>query len=83
MADIMEAAVKPIRTRQAAQHLAVKAATPKQPGLLQRLALGWMRWRRVRRDEALLLSQPDYMLHDIGIGRSEIEMAIRGSGRRR
>ena len=48
------------------------------PNVLQRLAAQWMRWRTVRRDEALLLKQSDYMLRDIGIGRAEIERAVRG-----
>jgi len=47
-------------------------------GLLARLLERFLRWRRIRRDEALLLKQPDYMLRDIGIGRAEIEIAVRG-----
>ena len=46
-------------------------------GALMRFRL----WRRVRRDEALLMKQPDYMLRDMGIGRGEIESAIRGDMR--
>jgi uncharacterized protein YjiS (DUF1127 family) len=42
---------------------------------------GLMRWHRRRRDEALLQAQPDYMLRDIGLGRSEIEAAVRGEAR--
>jgi len=37
-----------------------------------------VRHRATRRDEHFLLSQPDYILRDIGIGRSEIEAAVRG-----
>ena len=36
------------------------------------------RHRATRRDEHFLLSQPDYILRDIGIGRGEIESAVRG-----
>jgi uncharacterized protein YjiS (DUF1127 family) len=54
-------------------------------GLLRRMRRGWemlQRRRRARRDELFLLSQPDYILRDIGIGRGEIEFAVRGRGRR-
>jgi len=37
-----------------------------------------VRQRSVRRDEYFLMSQPDYILRDIGIGRGEIESAVRG-----
>jgi len=37
-----------------------------------------VRHRARRRDEHFLLSQPDYILRDIGIGRGEIESAVRG-----
>ena len=37
--------------------------------------------RARRRDEFFLLSQPDYILRDIGIGRGEIESAVRGRRR--
>lgn len=47
-------------------------------GLLARLLARFLRWRRIRRDEAVLLKQPDYMLRDIGLGRAEIELAVRG-----
>ena len=40
-----------------------------------------MRHRAARRDEHFLLSQPDYILRDIGIGRGEIEAAVRGRRR--
>jgi uncharacterized protein YjiS (DUF1127 family) len=52
-----------------------------RPGLLRRWVLRWLRNHRLRRDEAFLLSQPDYMLRDIGIGRSEIEAAVRDESR--
>ena len=65
-----------------------------RPARSSSLAL-WMRalawpWRllatlarrsRMRRDEAFLLRQPDHMLRDIGIGRSEIYAAIHSRGR--
>ncbi len=38
--------------------------------------------RATRRDEYFLASQPDYILRDIGIGRGEIEAAVRGRRRR-
>jgi uncharacterized protein YjiS (DUF1127 family) len=44
--------------------------------LPRRLLEALIRRGRMRRDEAFLLSQPDYMLRDIGIGRSEIYAAI-------
>ena len=37
-----------------------------------------VRHRATRRDAYFLMSQPDYILRDIGIGRSEIETAVRG-----
>jgi uncharacterized protein YjiS (DUF1127 family) len=40
-----------------------------------------VRHRATRRDEHFLLSQPDYILRDIGIGRGEIESAVRGRHR--
>ena len=51
-------------------------------GLLLRLIARWHRRQRLRRDEAWLLNQPDYLLRDIGIGRNEIEVMLRG-GRNR
>lgn len=40
-----------------------------------------VRHRATRRDEYFLMSQPDYILRDIGIGRGEIEAAVRGRRR--
>jgi uncharacterized protein YjiS (DUF1127 family) len=40
-----------------------------------------LRHRATRRDAHFLLSQPDYILRDIGIGRGEIEAAVRGRRR--
>jgi uncharacterized protein YjiS (DUF1127 family) len=37
--------------------------------------------RATRRDEYFLMTQPDYILRDIGIGRGEIESAVRGRRR--
>jgi uncharacterized protein YjiS (DUF1127 family) len=48
------------------------------------IAAAWRavaRQRAVRRDEYFLLSQPDYILRDIGIGRGEVEAAVRGRRR--
>jgi uncharacterized protein YjiS (DUF1127 family) len=52
-----------------------------KPGVLRRWIMRWLRHHRMRRDEALLARQPDYMLRDIGIGRGEIEAAVRGESR--
>lgn len=49
----------------------------KRPGLLQEWVARWRLWRRVRRDEAWLKRQPDYLLRDIGLERSRIAMAVR------
>jgi len=49
---------------------------------LQRTLAAYARWRRLRSDEHFLLSQPDYILKDMGISRAEIEGAVRGSTRR-
>ena len=46
-----------------------------------RLFAALARRSRLRRDEAFLLGQPDYMLRDIGIGRSEIYTAIHSRDR--
>ena len=53
------------------------AAKPRPAGLLPQLFARLGAWRRMRRDAALLHSQPDYLLRDIGIGRSQIEAAVR------
>lgn len=49
----------------------------KRPGLLRETFMRWQIWRRVRRDEAWLRRQPDYLLRDIGVSRGEIETIIR------
>jgi uncharacterized protein YjiS (DUF1127 family) len=49
------------------------------PGLMLSVATRFNAWRRRRRDAAFLMRQPDHMLRDIGIGRAEIEIAVRGS----
>ncbi|HVY99220.1 MAG TPA: hypothetical protein VHA35_06960 [Dongiaceae bacterium] len=57
--------------------------TPLAP-VVDAIAACWtalVRQRAVRRDEHFLLSQPDYILRDIGIGRGEIEAAVRGRRR--
>ncbi|WP_459856341.1 DUF1127 domain-containing protein [Dongia sp. agr-C8] len=48
-----------------------------RPGLLQEWFARWQLWRRVRRDEAWLRRQPDYLLRDIGIERGEIGRTVR------
>jgi uncharacterized protein YjiS (DUF1127 family) len=52
-------------------------AMAKQLGLLASLYERWRLWRRVRRDEAWLRRQPEYLLQDIGLERSEIDRALR------
>jgi uncharacterized protein YjiS (DUF1127 family) len=52
-------------------------AIAKKPGLLQSILALWQGRRRMRRDEAWLRGQPDYLLRDIGVGRNEIEAIIR------
>jgi uncharacterized protein YjiS (DUF1127 family) len=37
----------------------------------------WQLWRRIRRDEAFLKRQPDHLLRDIGLERSEIGTIVR------
>ncbi len=46
-------------------------------GLLQEWLARWQVWRRIRRDEAFLRRQPDYLLRDIGLERSEIGAVVR------
>jgi uncharacterized protein YjiS (DUF1127 family) len=48
-----------------------------RPGLLQEWYARWQLWRRVRRDEAWLKRQPDYLLRDIGLDRNEIRTTVR------
>jgi uncharacterized protein YjiS (DUF1127 family) len=49
----------------------------KQPRLSEGLFARWRRWQRMRRDATWLQNQPDYLLRDIGISRSEISAIIR------
>ena len=59
---------------------AVLSRTPFAP-LAHAIGACWrsmVRHRATRRDAYFLMSQPDYILRDIGIGRSEIESAVRG-----
>ena len=49
----------------------------KEPGLLRGLVARWQLLRRMRRDEAWLRRQPDYLLRDIGLERREIRRAVR------
>ena len=51
------------------------------PRLLGHLAARILDWRRQRRDHAVLMNQPDYMLRDIGLARHQIEEAVRGQHR--
>ena len=46
-------------------------------GLLGRLIARWKRRQRMRRDQAWLRSQPNYLLRDIGVSQAEIETIIR------
>jgi uncharacterized protein YjiS (DUF1127 family) len=52
-------------------------AITKRRGLLRELFARWQSRRRMRRDAAWLQGQPDYLLRDIGIGRTEIDSIIR------
>jgi len=70
---------RPLIDRSLLDRLAIeRQARAASHGVLARLVERFLRWRRIRRDEALLLKQPEYMLRDIGIGRAEIEIAVRG-----
>ena len=51
-----------------------------RPGLLQEWAARFQLWRRIRRDEAWLKLQPEYLLRDIGLRRSEIRATVRQGG---
>ena len=76
------------------RHDTTTSALPRRPAAVRRQPLApvtdaitacWsaiLRHRARRRDEHFLLSQPDYILRDIGIGRGEIEAAVRGRPRR-
>lgn len=48
-----------------------------RPGLFQEWFARWQLRHRIRRDEAWLQSQPDYLLRDIGLARNEIEAVVR------
>ncbi|WP_395015490.1 hypothetical protein [Dongia sp.] len=48
-----------------------------RPGLLQAWFARWRLWQRMRRDEAWLRRQPDYLLRDIGLERNEITTIVR------
>jgi uncharacterized protein YjiS (DUF1127 family) len=48
-----------------------------RPGLLQEWLTRWRFRRQVRRDEAWLKRQPDYLLRDIGLERHEIATVVR------
>jgi uncharacterized protein YjiS (DUF1127 family) len=52
-------------------------AIAKKPRLFQGFFARWKGRRRMRRDETWLQSQPDYLLRDIGIKRTEIDTIIR------
>jgi uncharacterized protein YjiS (DUF1127 family) len=49
-------------------------------GRLMELIMRFYHWRRIRRDEAWLQRQPDYLLRDIGLEREEISRTLRGRG---
>ena len=65
------------------QHLNARARAARsnrvaaRPGLLQAWFARWQLWRRIRRDEAWLRRQPDYLLEDIGLEHSEIATVVR------
>ncbi|MBB95448.1 MAG: hypothetical protein CML68_12760 [Rhodobacteraceae bacterium] len=48
---------------------------PKAPSILQRIILR----ARVRRDMRRLSDLPDYLLDDVGLTRSDVRRALRGS----
>jgi uncharacterized protein YjiS (DUF1127 family) len=82
-----------MRIGEAMSRDAITPALPRRPASVRRQPLApvtdaitacWqavVRHRARRRDEHFLLSQPDYILRDIGIGRGEIESAVRGRRR--
>jgi uncharacterized protein YjiS (DUF1127 family) len=49
----------------------------KRPGLLRETFMRWRLWSRIRRDEAWLRRQPDYLLRDVGLERTEIRAIVR------
>jgi uncharacterized protein YjiS (DUF1127 family) len=55
-------------------------AVAQQPGMLKGWFARWQLWRRMRRDEAWLKRQPDYLLRDVGLERNEINRALRQTG---
>jgi uncharacterized protein YjiS (DUF1127 family) len=56
----------------------LRAPMPRPLGLLGRLIARWQRRQRQRRDEGWLSGQPDYLLRDIGVSRTDIETMLRG-----
>jgi uncharacterized protein YjiS (DUF1127 family) len=48
-----------------------------RPGLFQEWFMRWQLRRRIRRDEAWLQRQPDHLLRDVGLDRSEISAVVR------
>jgi uncharacterized protein YjiS (DUF1127 family) len=69
-------------TAAARKSMPMSATMPQSLGMFGRLLAGWQKRRQMRRDETWLLSQPDYLLRDIGISRREIDATIR-KGRHR
>ena len=67
--------MSPMRAATATKPIPIKPTIPL--GLLLRLLTAWRRRRQLRRDQAALQSQPDYLLRDIGVSRAEIESIIR------
>ena len=51
-------------------------AIAKKSGLLREWLARWQSRRRMRRDQTWLQGQPDYLLRDIGIKRTEIDTII-------
>lgn len=48
---------------------------------LRRWMAAILLWHRVRRDERFLLDQPDHLLKDIGLARTDISPVVRGQRR--
>jgi len=66
-------------TAAARKSMRVGAAMLHSLGVLGRLIARWRRRQRQHRDRTWLQSQPDYLLRDIGVSRTEIEAILRGA----
>ena len=63
--------------RQALATRSNRVAYAPRPSLLRAWLARFQAWRRIRRDEAFLKRQPDHLLKDIGLERSEIQTTVR------